>query len=420
LRRIILGIIRLLLYCITLIAGGVIYWLIVVNTEDYSIPTGDIVEDCNTLLALRELAEFFSLPFDRLSVFDAYPFITEQKLNQKDVDHCASHTTFHEMILEKRPTVILSGWTSPSFDSFTTKSLRKRAIGAVFPSPTICYCGLIFSMVNMPHPSYYMNYHPTESCFRQLQILEFAQACGRLWGTWQENAWMADLRRKCRARAKFLIKSKFDLSSMLICVNRGDHCDSFDETFVTERLTQTLTRLEPVLAEMRYSFSSKAQIEDHLSENNILELCSDASLILRHIDAVLSDTEGIECAEASMTFICSWYNRRWPALSKSSAPASAGLQGLYTHYSFDQIPVVGLPPLARQIESCLVDFAKKMNLTWTSYGDDTFEPDFEAQSSAFFQLAKGIEDAMDEIPDNIRILGKTQDELVIAVEALTL
>jgi hypothetical protein len=40
LRRIILGIIRLLLYCIALIAGGAIYWLIVVNTESYS-PTSN-------------------------------------------------------------------------------------------------------------------------------------------------------------------------------------------------------------------------------------------------------------------------------------------------------------------------------------------------------------------------------------------
>lgn len=256
----------------------------------YSIPTDDIVEDCNTLLALRELAVFFNLPFDRLSIFDAFPFITEKELDQEDIDHSESHTTFHKMILEKRPTVILSGWTSPSFEGFTTKSLRKRAIGAVFPSPTIRYCGLTFSIVNMPHPSYYVNYNPTESCFRQLQILEFAQACGRLWGTWQEKAWMAELRRRCRARAKFL----FD--------NRPD---SSDKAFLTERLTRTLTELGAVLAGMRYSFSSKAQIKDHLSKNNILELCSDASLTLRHVDAILGDTEGAECAEASMTFICS-------------------------------------------------------------------------------------------------------------------
>ncbi len=154
---------------------------------------------------------------------------------------------------------------------------------------------------------------------------------------------------------------------------------------------------------MRYSFSSKAQIEDHLSKNNILEMCSDASLTLRHLDAILSDTEGVECAEASMTFICSWYDHRWPALSESSVYASAGLPGLYAHDCFDRIPVVDLPPLAQQIEFCLVEFAKKMNLTWTPYGYGTFEPDFDAQASAFFHLAKGIEDAMDEIPDNIRV-----------------
>jgi hypothetical protein len=113
------------------------------------------------------------------------------------------------MYFSIRPTVILSGWKSRSFEGFTTKSLQKRTIGAMFPSPTIHYCGLTFSVVNMPHPSYYMNHNPTESCFRQLQILEFAQACGRLWGTWQEKAWMADLRERCRARAQFLFDSKF-------------------------------------------------------------------------------------------------------------------------------------------------------------------------------------------------------------------
>lgn len=101
------------------------------RNQDYSIPTDDIVKDCNTLLTLQELAEFFSLPFNRLSIFDAYPFITKMELDPEDVDHSESHTTFHKMILEKRPTVILSGWKSRSFEGFTTKSLQKRTIGAM-------------------------------------------------------------------------------------------------------------------------------------------------------------------------------------------------------------------------------------------------------------------------------------------------
>lgn len=155
---------------------------------------------------------------------------------------------------------------------------------------------------------------------------------------------------------------------MFICVNRGGRCDCFDEALDTERLTHTLTRLGPVLAGMCYSVSSGAQIEDHISKNNISGLRSDASLILRHVDAIFSYTESVECAEASMTFLCSWYGCRWPALSESSVPASARLPGRYAHDCFDRIPVVDLPPLARQIESCLMDFAKKMDLTRTLWG----------------------------------------------------
>lgn len=44
-----------------------------------------------------------------------------------------------------------------------------------------------------------------------------------------------------------------------------------------------------------------------------------------------------------------------------------------------------------------------MNLTWTPLGDDAFKADFDAQAEAFIHLAKGIEDAMDEIPNKIRV-----------------
>ncbi|CZS92515.1 uncharacterized protein RAG0_03131 [Rhynchosporium agropyri] len=339
--------------------------------QDYNIPTDDIVGECKTLLALRELARLFGVPFDSLSIFDAYPFIVETKLDDDNVDHVESHTTFHEMILEKRPMVVLSAWTSPykTFEGHETKLLRKKATGAMFFSPTTPYCGLTLSMVNMPHPSYYMNHTPTESCFRQLQILEFAQAYGRWWGTWQEEAWMADLRQRCRARAKF----PFD-----------NRCDSSDEAYITKRFTQTLNQLEPLLAKVHYGSSTKTQVEDDLSKDNISELCSNASLILRHIEAEFRDTESVDCAQASAEFLCSWYKRKWCC--------------------FDEMPVSPESlPLARRIEFCLVAFAKEMNLTWTPAGDDAYEVDFDAQATAFFHLASGIEDAMDDAPSNIRV-----------------
>lgn len=69
------------------------------------------------------------------------------------------------------------------------------------------------------------------------------------------------------------------------------------------------------------------------------------------------------------------------------------------------------------MESCLVAFAKEMKLTWTLLGNVTFRANFDAQATAFFHLAKGIEDAMDEIPDIIRVqrIATSQD---VATESL--
>ena len=164
----------------------------------------------------------------------------------------------------------------------------------------------------------------------------------------------------------------------------------------------------------------KLTLKTHISENNISELCTDASLILHHVDAKFRDIGSVKCAEASMTFLCTWSERRWPALSESSVLTSAGLPCIYAPGCFDRIPVVYMPPLARQIEFCLRSFAKKMNLSWISHGQGDFAADFAAQSSAFFQLAEGIEDVMDEIPDDIHNWGKPRDELITALEALNL
>jgi hypothetical protein len=40
---------------------------------------------------------------NRLGIFGVYPFIIEQNFDQEDVDHCESHSTFHQMIFENRP-----------------------------------------------------------------------------------------------------------------------------------------------------------------------------------------------------------------------------------------------------------------------------------------------------------------------------
>lgn len=182
--------------------------------QRYDIPFEKVVDECPTLVALRDLEQLFRVPF---GILDAFPFIREhyEKLKDDNEDHTRSHEAFHNMIMTKRPQVILTGWSCPSsFRPGDTIHLRKKAVGDVFHFPETTYHGINLSIVNMPHPSYYMNYHTTESCFRQLAILEFAQACGRLKGLWAEaSLWQARLRARCRTRAKYLYDSKYNDNS---------------------------------------------------------------------------------------------------------------------------------------------------------------------------------------------------------------
>jgi hypothetical protein len=180
------------------------------KNQEYNKTTEEVVNECPTLAAIRDLADFFNIPLSGLSIFDAFPFITELKLDPKDAYHAESHDTFYQMMVAKRPAVVLTAWESSPFESHTTRPWQKLRTGEVFDTPYSKHgSDWTFSMVNMPHPSYYMNRYPTESCFRQLQILEFAQACGRFWDIWEEKEWMKSLRNRCKARAKVLYESMF-------------------------------------------------------------------------------------------------------------------------------------------------------------------------------------------------------------------
>lgn len=183
--------------------------------------------------------------------------------------------------------------------------------------------------------------------------------------------------------------------------------DPSDDTVIIERVVETLKRLKPVLKGMRYGFSSKAQIEQDLSQSNVLELCSDASLILRQVATIESNDAECDIAniasKASMDFFESWYGTRWSPMRKSVVMNTTNCPGLYHSSCFDYLSQArNWPPLARQIESCMVAFCRKLNLSWTPCDDEAFHPNFESQATAFFDLTRGIEDAMDGISDNVQ------------------
>ena len=78
-----------------------------------------------------------------------------------------------------------------------------------------------------------------------------------------------------------------------------------------------------------------------------------------------------------MTFIFFRYNRRWPALRESYVPAPVGSRSIYGYYCFNRTS----HHLHDKWSLYFMSFA------WISDRDGDFEAGFEAQASAFSQLA---------------------------------
>lgn len=147
----------------------------------------------------------FGLSLDEVSVFDAFPFIAEEKLQRENKEHTLSHDTFQNMIQQKQPQVVLCCWQIPtSSASHIGMLVKSDGIGRQWPSKSILI-GEQWSVirVNSFHPSFSINRNPSESCFRELFILEFAKALGHWSGGWGgEKDWMAELRSSCLEKAK--------------------------------------------------------------------------------------------------------------------------------------------------------------------------------------------------------------------------
>lgn len=108
------------------------------------------------------------------------------------------------MIREKQPDVILCAWQPPK--GFEEVQYYSKGIGATSETETVMVSGKPIKVINTFHPSYAINFHPNESCFRQLFLLETAKAFGELDDRWVEESWMQSLRTGCRQRASKLAK----------------------------------------------------------------------------------------------------------------------------------------------------------------------------------------------------------------------
>jgi hypothetical protein len=167
-------------------------------------------DECATLAYLDKSLAFVDGPggLNSTSVFDAFPFITEQ-ISSKGLSSEArrAHNTFISMVEAKKPEVLFACWRIHGQGdlSFSGKGPGKTNQVHNFT----CTNGHVVRIVNGFHPSYVANYCPNESRFRRLFAMELCKALCELNKTWHEDDWMNDLRRVCGERTRQLMKGWF-------------------------------------------------------------------------------------------------------------------------------------------------------------------------------------------------------------------
>lgn len=192
--------------------------------EDHPFAAGteDVIEDCDTFRALRELFQIVScntLDIIRdVSIIDLLPYITDRELpayitdtemgfaSEKDLQ-TAFDTSLRAFCAKKPDVVLCMGKVRLPMELSYCKGkicpLENCGVGGVFDNPRVELTGsdnqrVQVKRVNCFHPSHAIHYNTEYSCFRQLLFLEVAQACGFYRGDWTEENWMRNLRRYCK------------------------------------------------------------------------------------------------------------------------------------------------------------------------------------------------------------------------------
>lgn len=186
--------------------GLVIALLQPARNQRYTADCENVKNECATLYWLDDILRLIGCSsLRKTSCFDAFPFRLEWPRN-KEIPSVMrkAYLVFLQMICQKKPDVILCAWQPPK--GFEEAQYCSKGIGATDETETVMISGRPVKLVNAFHPSYATNFHPNESCFRQLFLLETAKAFGELDGRWVETPWMHTLRACCRQRASDLAK----------------------------------------------------------------------------------------------------------------------------------------------------------------------------------------------------------------------
>jgi len=177
------------------------------GNHPYHLGTDAVIESSPTLDALLQVWSTVSCGSPRPSIFDRLPFIRPQDRLSTTLKTQIEDKSL--MIIQaKRPEVVVCMWrrkrdkdTGKYEDVKGFRALEGVGVGHTFTKPDHeLGPGLLTRRVNAFHPSHAVNYNPHVSCFRQLLMLEVAQACGIYSGDWHNESWMTRLRTQCKKK----------------------------------------------------------------------------------------------------------------------------------------------------------------------------------------------------------------------------
>lgn len=224
--------------------GGIAVILQQPRDHPFERGTEAVIEDCETLAALRDIFAAVScgtLNLRRdISVVDLLPYITEAEMNRmSDASIKNAFQATVQALCIKEPDVTLCAGRirllgnqgrrkgpAPTVERDSgngqasklerddrkgdTWKLESAGVGRTFDKyPVVIFRDknreiVRVRRVNGFHPSLAMNYHPVYSRLRQLLFLAVAQTC-RVYGRdWDEEAWMGSLRASCSDLSKRL------------------------------------------------------------------------------------------------------------------------------------------------------------------------------------------------------------------------
>lgn len=332
-------------------------------------------ERCATLAAVKDLiasSTLGAMDTDAVTILDSMPFM-EDDFVKDDPLHTQSHEISTKALVAKQPSVILSCFHSESNTGFL-KLIRHGGVGTesderLFNLPGTRHS---FTKVSAFHPSFAVNYHPYESCFRQLLILQFAKAFAIWQSNWVEKPFMQELRQT----SKIMARRYRD------CIENDDLSN-----LTHERFRETLSSLSSVLADLHYfdvfANQSPTDIMEKLVEKKLTWLLCDCGLFVR------------ECYRKSLIDIQLLYDHFeiWiEGVIGDSAYNTKGEVGLVEHSLLLRKRSILPSYVARDLQNLLFTWIRQLNLGFKRVGQSTkYDFDCEAHADAMLRFASCME-----------------------------